>query len=142
MAVKKGSKVKIHYTGTLDDGTVFDSSENHGKPLEFEVGAGMVIPGFEKGILGMKKGEEKNIKIKPEDAYGNPNPGLVKKIPRQHLPPEPEPKKGMMLALRTPDGRQIPAIIAEVTDEDVTIDLNHPLAGKTLNFKIKVVEVS
>ncbi|MFH1506717.1 MAG: peptidylprolyl isomerase [archaeon] len=142
MIVKKGSKVKIEYTGTLDDGTVFDSSERVGKPLEFEAGTGVVIPGFDKAIMGMKKGEEKEIVLKPEEAYGDRNPELIKKIPREQLPKEQEPKKGMILGLGTPDGRQIPAIITEVTDKEVSIDLNHPLAGKTLHFKVKVLDIN
>lgn len=142
MKVEKGKKVKIEYTGKLDDGTVFDSSEKHGKPIEFEAGAGNVIPGFDNAVMGMEKGEEKEIKIKPEEGYGHPNPELVKKVPREQLPKDKELKPGMMLGVGLPTGQQIPAKITEVSDKEVTIDLNHPLAGKTLNFKIKVVEVA
>ncbi len=140
MSVKKGDKVKVEYTGTLDDGTVFDTSEGR-EPLEFEVGSGQIIKGFDDAVIGMKKGEEKEIKISPSEAYGEVNPELIKKIPKDNLPPGQEPQPGMMLVLGTPDGRRIPAKITEVTDKDVTIDLNHPLAGKTLNFKIKVVDI-
>ena len=142
MVVKKGSKVKIEYTGTLDDGTVFDSSEKHGKPLEFEIGAGMVIPGFEKAIMKMKKGEENKITLKPAEAYGDPNPQLVKKIPKDQLPKDKELKPGMLLGIGLPTGQQIPARITAVDDKEVTLDLNHPLAGKTLHFKIKLVDFS
>jgi len=142
MSIKNGDKVKVEYTGTLDNGNVFDSSEKHGKPLEFEIGAGMIIPGFEKAVIGMKKGEEKEIKLKPEQAYGEHNPQLIKKIPRDQLPKEQEPKQGMILMLNLPSGQQVPARIAQVTDQEITIDLNHPLAGKTLNFKIKIVDVT
>jgi FKBP-type peptidyl-prolyl cis-trans isomerase 2 len=138
MAIKKGDKIKVHYTGKLDDGTVFDSSQGK-EPLEFEAGSGKVIKGFDEAVIGMNIGEEKEIKLKPEDAYGEPNPELLKKIARDKLPKEPEPQVGMMLALKSPDGQQIPARISEVTDKDVTIDLNHPLAGKNLNFNIKVL---
>jgi FKBP-type peptidyl-prolyl cis-trans isomerase 2 len=141
MTVKKGDKVKVDYTGTLEDGTVFDSSKGKA-PIEFEVGSGKIIKGFDDGVLGMKKGEEKEIKIKPDDAYGQPRPELLKKIPRDKLPQDKEPKPGMMLMLSSPDGRQLPARITEVSDTEVTIDLNHPLAGKTLIFKIKVVEIT
>ncbi|MBU2589824.1 MAG: peptidylprolyl isomerase [Nanoarchaeota archaeon] len=141
MPVKKGDKVKVDYTGKLKDGTVFDSSEGK-EPLEFEVGSGMIIKGFDDAVMGMEKGEEKEITLKPEEAYGNVNPQLMKKVPRDQLPKEPEPKVGMMLALGTPDGQQIPARIAEVSDTEVTIDINHPLAGKTLIFKVKVVDFS
>lgn len=141
MPVKKGDKVKVEYTGKLEDGTVFDSSEGK-EPLEFEVGSGMIIKGFDDAVTGMEKGEEKEITLKPEEAYGEPNPQLMKKVPKEQLPKEPEPKVGMMLALGTPDGKQIPARIAEIGDKEVTIDINHPLAGKTLIFKIKVVDFS
>ena len=137
---KDGDTVKVHYTGTFDDGTVFDSSEKHGTPLEFKLGAQQVIKGFENAVRGMKKGQEKAIKITPEEGYGHPKPELVQKVPREQLPPTPEPKEGMMLAVKLPNGYQMPARISGVTDKEVTIDLNHSLAGKTLNFKIKLVE--
>ncbi|MFC1753883.1 peptidylprolyl isomerase [Thermoproteota archaeon] len=140
MPVKKGDTVKIEYEGTFDDGTVFDSSEKAGKPLEFEVGAGKVIPGFENAVIGMDKGQEKKVKIQPEEAYGHPNPELVKKVPREQLPKE-ELKQGMLLVMNLPNGMQLPAKIAELDDKEVTLDLNHPMAGKILNFKIKVVEI-
>lgn len=139
MTVKKGDKVKVEYTGKLDDGTIFDSSEGR-QPLEFEVGSGRIIKGFDQAVIGMKKGEEKEFKIEPKDAYGEHNPDFIRKIPRDKVPPEAE--IGMMLMLKTPDGVQIPAEITELTGEDVTIDLNHPLAGQTLNFQIKVVDIS
>ena len=142
MPVKNGDKVKVEYTGTLDDGTVFDSSKKHGAPLEFEVGARQVIPGFENAIVGMKKDEEKKVKIKPAEAYGEYNSGLIKKLPKEQFPKDRELKKGMMLVMGLPNGAQMPARITEVTDESVTIDLNHPLAGKALNFEIKVLEIS
>jgi len=141
-SIRQGSKVKVDYTGTFDDGKVFDASAQHGQPLEFEVGAKMIIPGFEKAVVGMKKGEEKNIHLEPCDAYGDINPEAVKKIPKEHLPKEQEPQAGMILLVNLPNGMQFPARIIEIGDKDVTIDLNHPLAGKCLNFKIKVVEVS
>ena len=141
MAIKEGDKVKVHYTGTLEDGTVFDDSNKHGKPLEFEVGKGMVIPGFEKGIMGMEAGEEKDIKIGPEEAYGDHNPDLIKTIPRDSLPAEPEPQAGMMLMVGLQNGQQIPAKITEVKEGEITIDLNPPLAGQTLNFKLKIESI-
>jgi len=141
-AVKIGDKVKIEYTGRFDDGTVFDASEKHGQCLEFEIGAKQIIPGFENAIIGMKKGEEKNIKLQPSEAYGDVNPQLFKKIEREHLPKDQEPQVDMILAINLPNGMQVPAAITEITPKDVTINLNHPLAGKTLNFKIKVVEIN
>ncbi len=142
MTLKNGDKVKVEYTGSFDDGTVFDSSEKHGKPLEFEIGAKQIIPGFEKAVMDMKKGEEKEIKLTSEEAYGEPNPELVKKIPLDQLPKEQEPKEGMVLIISLPNGHQVPAKITEVTDKEVALDLNHPLAGKSLNFKLKLVEVN
>lgn len=142
MGIKKGDKIKVEYTGTLDDGTVFDSSEKHGKPLEFEVGANKVIKGFDEGVVGMEQGEEKEIKIESKDAYGDHNPDMIKKMPRDKVKEGPEPKPGMGIMLGTPDGRQFPALIKEVTDTEITIDINHPLAGKNLTFKVKIVEIS
>ena len=142
MPVKQGDKGNVEYTGTFDDGTVFDSSEKHGKALEIEVGAKQVIKGFDDALVGMEKGEEKDIKLKPTEAYGDYNPELIKKIPREQLPKEHEPKEGMMLVMGLPNGAQIPAKIKEVTDKEITVDLNHPLCGKTLNFKIKVADIS
>lgn len=140
--IKTGDKVTVEYEGTLDDGTVFDSSERHDEPLTFEVGAGQIIKGFENAMVGMEKGDEKNIILQPSDAYGEHNPELIKALPRDQFPKEEEIKSGMRCFMRLPDGRQIPAVIVEAADETVTIDLNHPLSGKTLNFKIKVVDVS
>ncbi len=141
MAIKKGDKIKVEYTGMLEDGTVFDSSEKHGKPLEFEVGSGQVIKGFDAAVIGMEKGQEKEVIIQPDEGYGHPDPKLVKKFPRKQLPKEPEPKEGMMLMVGTPDGRQFPAKIVKVDDKEVSIDLNHPLSGKVLKFKIKIFDV-
>lgn len=139
MPVKKGDKVKVEYEGKLDDGTVFDSSEKHGKPLEFEIGAGMVIPGFENAIIGMKKGDEKKIKIKPNEAYGEYKEELKKEIPKDKFPEDMKLEKGKIIGLQTPDGAKLGAVISEVNENTVTIDLNHPMAGKTLNFKIKLI---
>jgi len=142
MPVENGNKVKVEYKGTLDDGTVFDSTEKSGNPIEFEVGAKAVIPGFESAVLGMEKGEEKDIKIESKDAYGDHNPELVKQIPKDKLPPEAEPKVGMVLLMGLPDGKQMPVKITEISADTVSIDMNHPLAGSNLNFKIKVVDYS
>lgn len=142
MPIKKGDKVKIDYTGTFDDGTVFDSSTHgdHSDPIEFEIGSGQVIKGFDNAIIGMEKNQEKTIKLKPEEAYGYVNPQLIQKIPREKIPKDQNVQPGMIVGLGTPDGRQMQARITEVTDQYITLDLNHPLAGKNLNFKIKVVD--
>ena len=140
MPIKNGDKVKVEYKGTLDDGTVFDSSDKHGEPLEFEIGAGQIIPGFEDAVMGMENGDEKEFQLEASDAYGDRNPQLVQKIPRDQMPKEIE--QGMVLVVGLPNGAQIPVKVTEVTNEWVTIDLNHPLAGENLNFKIKIVDVS
>ena len=142
MKVEKGNKVKVEYEGKFEDGTVFDSSENHGQPLEFEAGAGMVVPGFDAAVLGMEKDEEKEFKIEPRDAYGELNPEAFRKVPREQLPADAEIKPGMMLGVQMPNGQQMPVKVAEVSDTEITLDLNHPLAGKTLNFKIKIIDIS
>jgi len=140
MAVKKGDKIKVEYEGKLEDGTVFDSSEKQGQPLEFQVGGGQMIKGFDEAVVGMEEGEEKEITLKPEDAYGEPNEQLVQEVPKDQLP-EGDPQVGMMLGVTLPNGMQVPAKITKVGDETITIDLNHPLAGKTLNFKLKIVGI-
>lgn len=139
MAIKNGDKVKVKYIGTLEDGTVFDSSDKHGQPLEFEVGSGQIIKGFDAAVIGMKKGDQKDITLQPKDAYGYPSPNLMKKIPRAQFPKDQQIEPGMMLMIRLPDNREIPARIAIVDDNKVTLDLNHPLAGKVLKFHIEVV---
>ena len=141
MVIKQGDTIKVDYTGTLENGQVFDSSKGK-KPIEFEVGAGKIIPGLDKAVVGMEKDQEKEISIKPENAYGQPKEELKKEVPRSALPKGQEPKEGMGLMMNTPQGQQIPARIVKVTDEDITLDLNHPLAGKTLNFKIKIAEIN
>ena len=140
--VKKGNKVKVEYVGTLEDGTVFDSSEKHGIPLEFEAGAGQLIKGFDDAVLGMTQGEEKEIKITPKDGYGEHNPELVKELPRDCFPPDQDIQPGMIFMMGLQDGRQIPVRITQVSDNSITVDLNPPLAGKTLFFKIKVVDIA
>jgi peptidylprolyl isomerase len=140
MAVKQGDTVKIHYTGTLDDGNIFDSSEGK-DPLEFEAGTGKVIKGFDAAIIGMEKGQEKEVKIEAKDAYGEYNPELIQKIPKDKLPKDQEPKPGMPLLIKAPNGQEYPVKIKEVSEKDITIDLNPQLAGKNLNFKIKVVDI-
>lgn len=141
MAIKKGDKIKVEYEGKLEDGTVFDSSEKHGQPLEFEVGGGQLIKGFDEAVVGMEKGQEKEITLEPADAYGEHKDELIKDIPKDQLP-EGDPKPGMMLGVTLPNGMQMPAKITDVKDDKITIDLNHPLAGKKLVFKIKVVDVA
>lgn len=136
-----GDKVKIHYTGTLEDGKQFDSSEGR-EPLEFELGAGQVVPGFEKAVSGMAVGESKSVTIAPEDAYGQRNDQAVQEVPKTALPEELVPEAGMMLQAQNQDGQAVQLTVVAVDDETITVDANHPLAGKTLNFDISLVEIA
>lgn len=138
---KKGDNVKVEYVGTLEDGTVFDSSENHEAPLEFTVGNGQIIKGFDEALIGMKIGDEKEVKLAPKDAYGDYNPELVRDIPKEIFPENQEVKVGMVFMMNLPDGRQVPVKISDVSNGTVTVDLNPLLAGKTLIFKIKLLEI-
>jgi peptidylprolyl isomerase len=138
--VENGKKVKIHYTGKLDDGTQFDSSAGR-DPLEFEMGAGMVIPGFENGVREMEVGEKKTIHIPASEAYGEHRPDMVLEFPRTQLPEGVEPEVGMVLQLQGPQGQPIPAKVVEVTDEAIRLDANHPLAGQNLNFELELISV-
>lgn len=142
MTIKTGDRVKIEYTGTLDDGTIFDSSVDHGNPLEFEVGGGQVIKGFDDAVLGMKENEEKQFSILPADAYGQHDPTLVQKVPREVFPQDAELVPGLLFEAGLPTGEKVPATITEVQEEIISVDLNHPLAGKRLNFKIKVSAIT
>jgi FKBP-type peptidyl-prolyl cis-trans isomerase 2 len=140
--VEKGNKVKITYEGKLESGEVFDSSDRHGgKPLEFVVGSGMVIKGFDDAVRGMEKGEEKEFTIEPNDAYGDIKDDLKKEVPKNALPQDQEFKEGMVLIAKTPEGQQMPVKIEKINEESVVVDFNHPLAGKKLIFKIKVEDV-
>jgi len=144
MAIKKGDKIKVDYEGTFDDGTVFDSSTHgdHSHPLEFEVGAGMVIPGFDAAVMGMEKGEEKEFVVEAKDAYGEYKEELIREIPRDKLPQDERVKEGVMLMMGTPEGQQFPVVVKELKEDKAKIDFNHPLAGKRLHFKIKISEVT
>jgi FKBP-type peptidyl-prolyl cis-trans isomerase 2 len=139
--VKKGDKVTLDYTGLLKDGTVFDSSKNHDSPLSFVVGSGQVIKGFDEAVLGMKVGDEKKFTLSPAEAYGEPNPKMFQEVPRKNLPPNQEPKVGMMLIVGSPSGKKMQATISEVKEDTVTLNLNHPLAGKALTFDIKLATI-
>ncbi|MEK6890809.1 MAG: peptidylprolyl isomerase [Nanoarchaeota archaeon] len=140
--IKTGDKVSIEYTGTYDNGEVFDSNVHgdHSHPLEFVVGRGMVIPGFDKAVIGMKNGEEKKFRIPAAEAYGERDENLVKTMPKPEEFP-PQAKQGMLIGVGPSQDQQMPALIVKLTDSEVTLDLNHPLAGKALNFKIKILEI-
>ena len=142
LVAKAGDTIKVDYVGKLDDGSVFDSSEGHGRPLEFEVGKGQVIKGFDDAVMGMGEGEEKEFSISPSDAYGDHDPTLVQKVPIEIFPQDAKLVPGLLFEAGLPTGEKVPAMITAVDDNTVSVDLNHPLAGKTLNFKIKIKEIA
>lgn len=137
---KTGDTVRIHYTGTLDDGTQFDSSSGR-DPLEFSVGGGQVIPGFDRAVDGMEVGEKKSVTIEPDEAYGPHHEQLVQDVPRSQLPDEINPAVGMELQTSNEDGQVLRLSVTSVDDESITVDGNHPLAGKALKFDIELVEI-
>jgi peptidylprolyl isomerase len=137
----KGDKVKVHYTGTLDDGTVFDSSRER-EPLEFVIGSGTLIPGFENGVLGMEVGETKTIDIPAADAYGERKDGLLASLERSEVPDNIEPKVGMFVEMELKDGNNARARIAKVDEQAIVLDFNHPLAGQDLSFEVELLAVA
>ncbi|WP_026709098.1 FKBP-type peptidyl-prolyl cis-trans isomerase [Flavobacterium frigidarium] len=139
--VKENNTVKVHYTGKLADGQVFDTSEGK-EPLAFTLGEGRLIPGFEKGLIDMKLNEKKTINITKDDAYGDPREDLIIEVPKTELPQEMTPEVGMGLVSRTPEGQEMNLLVVEVREESVVLDGNHPLAGKDLIFDLEVVEIT
>lgn len=137
---ESGDTVRVHYTGTLDDGTVFDSSRD-GEPLEFVLGEGQVIEGFEEALLGMREGESREVELPPDKAYGERSDELVIQVDRDELPEDLDPEVGQTLAVDTGDEEEMAAWVAEVGDASITVDLNHPLAGRTLAFEVELVEL-
>lgn len=137
---KNGDTVKIHYTGTLADGTRFDSSAGR-DPLTFQLGAGQIIPGLEKEIAGMAVGDQKTVTVAAGEAYGERDPRQVQQVPRNALPPDLEPQVGMQLQAQTPNGVPVQLIVVEVAEDTITVDANHPLAGHDLTFAVEMVEI-
>ena len=137
---KEGDTVKVHYTGSFEDGTVFDTSEGK-EPLEFTVGAGEVIPGFDSAVLGMATGDNKEIQVPMTEAYGPHHDELVLTIEREHIPMESDPVEGMMLQAHLKDGQTVMVQVTDVKDDSITLDANHPLAGKDLTFQITLLEI-
>lgn len=142
LGVKIGDIVAVEYIGTLDNGGVFDSSESQGGPLEFKVGGGQVLQGFEDAVLGMEVGDKKTIVLEPSQGYGEYSKNLVETIPRSSIPNNERLTEDTMLLVSLPDGSKMPASITAITDETVTLDMNHPLAGEVLHFEIKVVGIN
>ncbi len=141
MTIEAGNKISVHYTGTFENGEVFDSSKES-SPLSFEVGAGQMIQGFDQAVLGMKQGESKKFTLAPEEAYGPRNEELLIDIPNANFPEDLKLEEGMMLQMTNQDGQPVPATVAEINEESVKMDVNHPMAGKTLIFDIEIVEVA
>ena len=139
--VENGTYVNVEYTGTLANGEVFDSSQG-GHPLEVHIGAGQMINGFEEQLMGMALNEKKVFTLAPEDAYGPRDADLMQSIPRSEVPSEMEVNVGMIVGLMTPEGNRVPARIVQLDDEQMIMDLNHPLAGEALTFEIEVVGIS
>lgn len=137
--VQDGDSIRVHYKGSLEDGTQFDSSEGR-DPLEFTVGSGQLIPGFEKGVIGMETGSTKTLTIQPDDAYGQRHQEMIVTVGKGEFPESITPEVGLPLQLNGPDEQPINAVITEINDNDVVIDANPPLAGKTLIFDIELVE--
>lgn len=138
--VKKGDKIRVHYTGKLKDGKEFDSSLNR-EPLEFEVGAGNVIAGFENAVMDLKPGEKKTVTIPPDKAYGDRDEKLFVEMPKKSVPEGVNPEVGMRLQLVNAQGQAVPVVVTEILEDTVRLDANHPLAGETLVFDIEVVEI-
>lgn len=140
MPATNGDTVRIHYTGTLEDGTRFDSSEGR-EPLEFTLGSGQVIPGFDAGVAGMEPGQTKTIQIPAAEAYGPRREEMMLQVGAEQFPEGMEPEVGQQLQLNQPDGQAVVVRVAEVTDEGVTLDANHPLAGEDLTFELTLAEI-
>ena len=137
---KQGDTVAVHYTGKLDDGQVFDSSQGR-DPLEFQVGSGQVIPGFDRAVDGLAIGESREVRLEPEEGYGDPREDLIVAVERDQFPAEAEPAVGQQVQVQVaPDENRV-ATIREISDEGITLDLNHPLAGQPLNFDVELVEI-
>lgn len=139
--VKNGDTVKVHYNGRLEDGTTFDSSDGR-DPLEFEVGSGSVIKGFDDGVMGMQVGDKRTINIAVEDAYGPKDPAMMVEFPSNEFPDGMVPEVGMRLNMTNGEGQVIPVVIIEVKPETVMLDANHPLAGEPLIFDIELVSIN
>jgi len=137
---KADDTVRVHYTGRFEDGTVFDSSEG-GDPLEFTLGRGMVIPGFEAAAMGMSPGEKKTVKIPTEEAYGPRRQDMVMEVDRSCMPPEIQPEVGQILQIGQSRDQMLQVVVAEVTEDFVVLDANHPLAGMDLVFEIELVDI-
>ncbi|MEX0929065.1 MAG: peptidylprolyl isomerase [Balneolales bacterium] len=139
--IKDGDTVKVHYTGKLADGSEFDSSANK-DPMEFKIGEGKLIPGFEQAVVGMSVGEKNTFTIPSNEAYGERRDDMNVNVEKEKLPEDLSPELGQQLQIQQQDGKAIPVVIADISDTHVTLDANHPLAGEDLTFEIEIVEVA
>ena len=137
---QKGDRVKVHFTGTLDDGTEFTSSRNE-SPIEFIIGDGKLIPGIEEGTIGMSEGDQKTIQLEPSQAFGEKRPELVSKVSIGDIPDDIEPTVGLQLQMTSSSGNPIRVVVTEISEKEVTIDANNALAGQALTFDIELVEL-
>lgn len=137
---KPGDTVRMHYSGSLADGTQFDSSRGR-DPLEFQLGSGQIIPGLDQAMTGMEVGDTKQVAVAPEDGYGDRDPARVQAVPREQIPDHIPTAPGTQLQMETPDGQTVPVVVAQENEGEVTLDANHPLAGQHLTFDVELVEI-
>lgn len=137
---KAGDTVAMHYTGTLADGSEFDTSRGR-EPMEFKLGSGQIIPGLDRGMTGMAVGETRTVTVAPEDGYGAHDPDRVQAVPRAQIPADIPTDPGTMLQMQTPEGQTLPVTVVKADADSVTLDANHPLAGQVLNFDVELVEI-
>ncbi len=137
---KPGDTVRMHYSGSLSDGTQFNSSKGR-DPLEFTLGSGQIIPGLDQAMTGMEVGETKQVVVEPAEGYGDRDPARVQAVPRDQIPDHIPTDPGTQLQMQTPEGQTMPVMVAEATDTEVTLDANHPLAGQRLTFDVELVEI-
>ncbi len=138
---KEGDTVQVHYTGTLTDGSEFDSSRKRNEPLQFTLGKGQMIAGFEKAVNGMNVGDSKQVNIPSQEAYGEVKKEMIMEVSKNDFPPDITPAIGQQLAVNA-QGQQVPVTITDIKDDKVVLDANHPLAGKDLIFDIELVEIT
>ena len=141
MKIQQGNKVKAHYEGTLNDGTIFDSSYKRENPITFQAGVGQMIPGFDNAVMGMEIGEKKTVTITSEEAYGPHNPEGIVAVPNENFPPDFAPQPETIINGQNENGEPIQALVLEVRENDVILDLNHPLAGEDLTFVIEILDI-
>ena len=139
--IEEGNSVTLHYVGTLEDGTQFDSSRDREEPISFVVGGGQMIAGFDQNVRGMELGETKTFTVKPEDAYGLSDPDAIQEVSKEQFPEGFSPENGILVRGVNENNEEIVAVVLKHTEETVTLDFNHPLAGRNLVFEVEIVEI-